>query len=549
MGIFARSDLSLNHSKVRPLVQRVLAPSLLINILSLALPLTILQIYDRILPNQSYGTAAILLVGAFIALSTEAFLRYVRTWLLSASAANTERESYQQVIRSLDAANGKDLANLGAGGVSEGLKAVSIVKDYYSGGLVAALIDLPFVFIFLGLVYYVGGSLVLIPICVWLVASIAVLFASQRARLYSKEAAEGERGRASFLIRVFGLLDNIKKQASESQIFASFRRINQHKWIATSKAEQQAAFAQECILVASLGTSVAIVLFGALVVLDGEMTTGGLAACSILSGRAVQPLSALIGLRMRFDSFEVADNTVREITSLASHGYFHGSAQLPPALEAYGARDLKFKRYDQQHSLNGMFSPGTITNIEHPSSFIRSQALGVLAGVNSFYSGDLTWNELPLSETSYQNFRRYCGYIPQRPVLFAGSLLDNLCGFNPDKTEQALAFAKALGLDPVIAELADGIETKVGGSLSSPLSLGAIRLANITAQLAAANRIVVIDSPEKYLDVSSRELLAKVLQYLASQGAVIIISSDEERFLGIAAQSLTVGDIVREARP
>ena len=542
-----RSNLSLNQAGKSSLIKRVLAPSLLINVLSLALPLTILQIYDRILPNQSYGTAVILLTGAFIALSTEAFLRYVRTWLLSASAANTERDSFQQVIRSLDAANGKDLARLGSGGVSEGLKAVSVVKDYYSGGLIASLIDLPFVIIFFGLVYYVGGSLVLIPIAVWLVASLAVFFATKRAQVFSREAAQSERGRANFLIRVFGLLDNIKKQASESQIFASFRRINQHKWIAASKAEQQTAFAQECIQVASLGTSVAIVLFGALVVLDGEMTTGGLAACSILSGRAVQPLSALIGLRMRFDSFEVADNTVREITSLSLHSYFKGSEVIPPALKRFGAKNMQFSRYGEIYSIDNVFASGSITNVKHHSSFIRSQTLGVLAGVNSFSAGELTWNDRPLSAASYQDFRKHCGYIAQRPVLFAGSLLDNLCGFNSDKTEEALAFAKALGLETVIAELAEGVETKVGGSLSSPLSLGAIRLVNISSQLAAANRVVIIDAPEKYLDMPSRELISRVLQYLASQGAVVIFASDAPDLLAIATNNLEVSDCAKEA--
>ncbi|RMA78475.1 ABC transporter transmembrane domain-containing protein [Umboniibacter marinipuniceus] len=529
-----------NIGSKKAVVKQVLAPSLLINILSLALPLTILQIYDRILPNQSYGTAALLLGGAFIALTTEAFLRYVRTWLLAASASNTERRTYESVIQSLNKANGKDLGQLGAGGVHEGLKSVSVIKDYYSGGLVSGLIDLPFVVIFLALVWYVGGSLVLIPVIVWFIAGSFVWFASVRAKSYSLEAAENERGRASFLIRIFNLLEGMKKQAAESEVFASFRRINQSKWIAMSKAEQNSAMAQESIQVASMATSVAIVLFGALVVLDGEMTTGGLAACSILSGRAVQPLSALIGLRMRFDSFEVADKTVNELTELSAHNYFAGTKRIESPLQAMRIRDVEFSRHSRSYILDAAFKPGDIVRINHSSSFVRSHALGIISGINYFQKGDLIWNDDVLRNYDYQSFREKCSYVAQRPQLYTGSLLDNLCGFNSDMTEQALAFARALRLDPIISELPEGVETKVGTTLGSPLSLGAIRLVNITAQLSAANRVVVIDSPEKYLDKPSIDAFVKVLQYLASQGAVIIMATDHPEFEAIQTNTVDV---------
>ena len=87
--------------KKSPLFTRVLLPSLLINILSLAVPLTVLQIYDRILPNQSYGTATLLISGAFLAVVMEAFLRFVRAWLLAAAASNTEQTTYKTLLQKL----------------------------------------------------------------------------------------------------------------------------------------------------------------------------------------------------------------------------------------------------------------------------------------------------------------------------------------------------------------------------------------------------------------------------------------------------------------
>ncbi|MBF4437158.1 ABC transporter, partial [Vibrio anguillarum] len=90
--------MPVSSMKNKGVVGKVLLPSLLINLLSLAVPLTVLQIYDRILPNQSYGTATLLLAGATLAVAMEALIRFVRTWLLSAAASNTEKATSQTLV-------------------------------------------------------------------------------------------------------------------------------------------------------------------------------------------------------------------------------------------------------------------------------------------------------------------------------------------------------------------------------------------------------------------------------------------------------------------
>lgn len=528
-------------------IKRVAIPSLLINVLSLALPLTILQIYDRILPNQSYGTAVLLISGAFLALTVEAFLRYVRTWLLAASAANKERETYKDIIAKLVVADTGAVSRLGSGGLHEGLRSVSLVKDYYSGGLVSGLIDLPFVVIFLGLVYYVGGNLVFIPIAVWIIAAFFVWLASSLSRSHAIAASHKDRDRSGFLIRTFNVLETAKRQAAESSLLHRFRQINAEKSIATSRAELRSSIAQETIQVASMATSVAIVLVGALVVLDGEMTTGGLAACSILSGRAVQPLSALIGLRMRLDTFQVANQAVDKLNTLPTHNFFVGSEPIEPSLKSFTVDNVQFERFGEHFKIDGRLTVGSIACIEHSSSFLRSHALCVIAGLNSFSSGDLKWNDKSLSHVAYQSFRKHCHYIPQRAVLLNGSILDNLCGFNPDVTERALSFGKALGLNNIIAELPEGLETKVGVAIEAPLSTGATRLINITSQLSQSKRVLIVDQPEKFLDAATIDAFAKVLSFIASKGALIILSTDDERFKSISNTSISIQAISTEA--
>ncbi|NOI25259.1 hypothetical protein [Vibrio mediterranei] len=133
-------------------IKKVLLPSVLINILSLAVPLTVLQIYDRIIPNQSYGTATLLLAGATIAVLLDALLRYIRSRVLAAESSMLEQQRYAETVRALATSPIKEIKQLKVGGVQNGLEAIAKIKDLYSGGLLSGLIDIPFALLFLFLV-------------------------------------------------------------------------------------------------------------------------------------------------------------------------------------------------------------------------------------------------------------------------------------------------------------------------------------------------------------------------------------------------------------
>ena len=156
------------------LSSELLLSSVFINILSLALPFTMLQIYDRILPNEAYGTAVVLVVGVGIAILLELLLRYARSWLLASSAANYELTTISKLVDSLMKADYHHMESLGSGAIAQGLKGVGEMREVYSGQAAVAMMDLPFVMIFLGLVAYIGGPLVFIPILVWLIAGVRV---------------------------------------------------------------------------------------------------------------------------------------------------------------------------------------------------------------------------------------------------------------------------------------------------------------------------------------------------------------------------------------
>lgn len=525
------------HTSKSKTVARVLPSSLLINLMSLAIPLVILQIYDRILPNQSYGTAFLLVFGATIAILLDAFLRYVRTWMLGAAAVNTEHKTYQTIIERLSSAAPAQIKGLKPGTLQESLKGVALIKDFYSGGFISGLIDVPFAIIFLLLISYVGGALVVIPIVVWAITFAFVWLFTKKSSEHALFATNSEQDRMNFLILVFGFLNNVKSQASESKLYRDFKKLNQKRYLATSESERNIAVAQELIQIAAMGTSVAMVLIGSLSVLDGTLTTGGLAACSILAGRAVAPLSALLGLRLKYSSFMVANHSLTELLD----GLTEADQKKPDNQEFQylTLSDITFNRFDRSFHFNLNLKQGELVDISHLDTDVASHAVTLAAGLEVSEKGTSAWGEEPI-ETSSQWWRENIGFVSTRPSVVSGSLLDNLCAFNNDRIEEANLLTNALGLNKIISELADGVQTKVGFNLGIKLSRGTIKLVSIIGQLSQPTPVVILDRPERDLDLESVSHLKSVLEFYISKGRSFVLNSEHPLLLELSNQSFKI---------
>lgn len=529
-----------NSMKNKGVVGKVLLPSLLINLLSLAVPLTVLQIYDRILPNQSYGTATLLLAGATLAVAMEALIRFVRTWLLSAAASNTEKATYQTLVERVTTASSGHIRHLGIGGVEEGLGSVSKVKDWYSGGIIAGFIDLPFALIFLGLVAYIGGELVAIPLAVWLITLGIVWLSSIRVKSLSEEASQDEQERKAFLILLGQTIQGIKRQAVESRIFNQFKSLNNVRSQSKAKEEEQNAFAQECIQLAALATSVLLVITGSLWVLDGQLTTGGLAACSILSGRAVAPLSALVGVRIKLNSIHSANQAIEKLSDFSvldkSQNTLTGYEMMTD-FEVLEIKQATVERYGELARADVRLNKGELVLLESEDRNINSHLLSSIAGIDDLAAGKCFINGDAVSIASVTNIAAYCGVKGQ---LVSGTILDNLCGFDPERTQSANDYAKRLGLTREITRLPDGLETQIGHTSAPLLSMGNIKILNIATQLASGKPVLMLERPDSSLDLDALGNLVKVLEEEVLAGRTILMVSYHPKLRELANRTITV---------
>ena len=503
--------------------------SIFINLLSLALPFTMLQIYDRILPNQSFGTATVLVIGVAIAILLELFLRYARSWLLASSSANFELKTTVNVVNKLLEADHSKLAKLGAGNIHNGLSGIGAMRELYSGQAAVALMDFPFVLIFLALVAYIGGPLVFIPLLVWVVVLAFVVVIGKKLAIATSDLALSDGLRSKLLFKVLSGLTSTKALALEETFAGQYRETNYKRIKQQEQVDWLSSKLQEIIQGASQATTLLLVLVGCLSVLDGNLTTGGLAACSILAGRAVAPLSGIISLRSRLVSAKTSMQQVDDLLSLAPQSFtankiYQQKIPLGP---------VKFEQVNSHRvgasikDLSFELPPGQIMTLSSQPLTHASLVLASIAPFQAIESGDITIDGIKVSDHQLNEYRQSVLYVLPWPKLFSGTLLENMTMFQAELEPQATDLAEQLGLTQMIAQLPSGYATELGEQNLHMLNKGAMKLIGLVRAIVQKPSILLLDEPMISLDADAQLRLTKLLTALKGEMTIIIASHFE----------------------
>ena len=500
--------------------------SLFINLLSLALPFAMLQIYDRILPNHSHGTATVLVLGVSIAILLEMFLRYARSWLLASSAADFELSATIDVVKKMMNTKQEGLEKMGPGNILNGLSSISSMRDLYSGQAVVSLVDIPFVLIFLGLVAYIGGVLVFIPIIVWCLVFILVYFISKTLFELTKYLADAEAEHSRLLISILSDASSVKALAYEYKSSQKYKESNYNRLYLQEKVDWLSSKLQELIQGSAQITTLALVLIGALSVLTGELTTGGLVACSILAGRAVAPLSALVGLGARYVTAMSALKNVSYLTDGPEEEFtdkkiYQQKLPLGPIRFDAVSHEANSAKVD---NLFIEIAPGTLTNIKSNPISSANLILSSIAHFHSLNEGCIYIDNIALDDHCRDEFKQSVLYLSAWPKIFTGTVLENITMFRPELESEALEMAKKLGLTELVSRLPAGYVTKIADSGAHTLNMGTIKLIALIRAIVQKPSILLLSEPLISLDILAQRRLVGLLEGLKGEMTIIMVN-------------------------
>ena len=494
--------------------------SMLINALMLAVPLYMLQLYDRVLASRSTDTLLLLTAIAIAAVLTMAALESVRGHLMIRISTWLEGRLSGPVL------SGSIATTLRAGGGPsvQGLRDVSTFRSFLGGAGIFPIMDAPWTPIFLAVIFAmhpvlgwiaIGGAIVLFSLAVANeMATRELLGLSGSASIGALRQAEAAVRNAD-VIEAMGMMPNLvsrwnreNTKTLDLQAQASNR---------SSRISSASKFIRLCLQVGILGT-------GAWLVILGELTPGAMIAGSILMGRALAPVEQAIG---SWKAAIAARNAYQRVKEQLENAPETGQAMPLPTPE--GRVDVEGLAFVHQTASEPVFrqvsfalEPGEAMGLIGPTAAGKTTLARLLVGNLDPRVGHVRLDGADVSVWQSDDLGKHVGYLPQDVELFSGTVRENIARMGEGDADAVVASARLAGVHEMILKFPDGYETEIGDG-GAALSGGQRQRLALARAVYGDPKFVVLDEPNASLDSEGEEALVGAVRTLKERGVTMVV--------------------------
>lgn len=523
----------------------VLTTSVAINVLTLALPFVILQVYDRILPNVALSTLSMLMIGLATLTVVDVVLKICRAALLSAAGVRFEHQEgtkafHRMVHSDLDAWNEKPVAHH-----VEGFRALSHVRDFYAGPTAELTADLPFAFLFLGLIWIIAGSLVVVPLAVLGAFCVVTWILSRTLKSALETRTGNDERRTHFLTEVLEGLHTVKSMAMEGAMRRRYERLEAQSAMAVRDLTDVHGRSLSVGYFFSQLAVTATVVFGAIYVVGSDLTMGGLAACTMLTGRSLRPVLKGMSYWNNYQSQEVAFDQANELSQLKQEEAVEPicRAEIDGAL-ALEHVTLTFDGVTTPilDDVSLTLEPGELVGIVGETGCGKTSLLRLFNGTVKPSKGRVLIDTHPIDRFVPKAMRRQIGYLPDGGTLFEGTILENVAMFREGEARaHAIEVMRFLGLDEFVTSLPRGLDTRLSGANVDRIPGGIKQLLVVARVMVNAPSVILFDHANKGLDVASDAKLLEIIKGLKG-GHTILLACARPSYLKLCDRILEMKD-------
>lgn len=521
------ADFGLLFDEFRTLPRSVLSASLFVNVLGLALPLAMLQVYDRILPNQSTDTLLLLSIGLVGVFVLEAFLKIARSYVMGWSAVKTGfQDEITALTRHLKAR--RDAVDKAPPALwMDAFDAVGELNAFHGGQSRLIIVDLPMAAVFLVVAALVGGALVLVPITLIIGFGAFAALKSKDLQSVLSNRTDQDNKRYDFLVECLDGIHTIKGLAMEPQMQRRYERLQKTSSLASYDTIHMGNKLQTIGSVFANATMVSVVSVGAIMVMYGNLSIGALACCSLLSGRLTQPVLRGIGVWTELQNIELARERVKRFDELTVTDAKPEEIQLNGAIsfdrvcfQEDGVRQLRLEETSLQ------IEPGEIIGIRGEEESGCTMLARLIIGDAAPTGGSVSIDGIKASGPRQAALRPHIAYVSGDAVSFNGTILENIAMFGVgEKLEAARRAARLIGLEDDIHRLPDGYDTQLAQGVTDIFSSGFMQRIAIARALAGQPKILILDEANTLLDMRSDALLRDGLRQLRRTLTCVLISN------------------------
>jgi subfamily B ATP-binding cassette protein HlyB/CyaB len=527
-------------AKHRKVWRDIVLASLAIQLIALATPLFTQAIIDKVIVHQSQGTLAAVGFALVMFMVFSTALTYVREYLVIHTGNRIDAVLGSHVFGHMLRLPLRYFEQRPTGVIVSRLHGVETIRDFLSGAAISLILDLPFLLIFLGVMFFYSWQLSLIAVgCLGAISVLSLAVTPIfRARL-NRQFLLGARNQA-FLTEYVAGMSTVKSLQTEPLLE---RRYGEYlaSYLSAGFATRQLANSFNVIAnTMEQAMTLTILIVGALLVMEGDgFTVGMLVAFQMFASRMSQPMLRLVGLWQEFQQASVAVKRLGDVMDMPTEPFTvmpSRSRRVAGHIEVAG---LGF-RYSEQHpfvyrNLNLSLKPGQLTVLMGPSGSGKSTLTKLMLGFYPPSEGQITIDGRDVRNLSANELRSWFGVVPQETLLFAGTIYDNLVMANPHASfDQVMDACRKAEIHDVIERLPQGYQTVIGEH-GVGLSGGQRQRIAIARALLKQPAVLIFDEATSALDADTSEQFARTVNQLKGSSTILFITHQAPRGLAFDA--------------
>lgn len=515
--------------KYRGLLSETLAASFFIQIFALVTPLAFQLVIDKVLVHRGMSTLDVIVVGLILVTIFEAILGALRTYLFSHTTNRVDVELGAKLFHHMLALPLNYFSSRRVGDTVARLRELETVRHFLTGSALSVTVDLLFTVVFLAVMAYYSLTLTLIVIaCLPLFAGLsAMLTPLLKQKLDDKFSRNAENH--SFLVETVSGIETVKSMAAEPMLRQNWEERMAGYVRSAFQSSHLANLTQQGIQLISKGLTVALLWFGARLVIEGQITVGQLIAFNMLSARVNAPILRLANLWQEFQQMRVSMQRLADILDTTAEPVFKpGRSSLPDLKGGIKFENVFFRyRSDGPEILKNIsfdVAPGDVIGVVGATGSGKSTLAKILLRLYVPERGRVLVDGMDLTMLDSSWLRRQVGVVNQDIVLFNKSVRDNIALSDPAMDmDRVVRAAKLADADEFIRQLPEGYDTMVG-ERGSTLSGGQRQRIAVARALATNPRMLVLDEATSMLDAESEENIWKNMDQISKNRTVFIIT-------------------------
>jgi ATP-binding cassette subfamily C protein LapB len=506
--------------------------ALLINLLTLAGSLFTMNVYDRVVPLQAYTSLWSLALGTVVAMVFEVFARQLRSYLIDMAGKKADLQLGSLLFRQALSIR-LEHKPVSAGAFANQMREFESVRDFSTSATLAVLTDLPFIFLFVYIVYLIGGALAWVPaVMIPMVVLICVALQfplNQAMNMHLREASI----KHGVLIESIEGMETLRAVSAEGFMQKRWEDASALTSLSAMKSRHWSSMAGHFVQWVQQIETVVLVVWGVYLIHAGQLSQGALIGSVMLASRALAPLGQVVGLAARYQQAKAALVSLNKLMAMPT--IRDTERNYLPRSQLDGRLDLQGVKFSYP-APKGVTPPVVLSGVDlhiHPGEHVavlgrigsgKSTLLRLMAGFFRPIEGQILVDGIDVNQIEPADFRAQVGFVAQDVRLFHGTLRENIVLNRPHvSSEDFLKVARLTGLDSMAAAHPLGFDLPIG-EMGHGLSGGQRQLVALARCLITRPQILLMDEPTSSMDAQAEQLFIQHLKTLIPGLTLVVVT-------------------------